>query len=177
MEQPQCVFCSIARKQTKSFMVYEDEHTAAFLDIMPRSRGMAIVIPKRHYRDFDEDEETSAKVFLSAEKVAHAVKLALNPLTVFISVYPSQIPHFHIKVYPAYENEVPLVENQPKQAQESELSGISQAISSILSSPQAGHPAQERPKAEEKPAEEKAEKKKPRSKEETYWIRRGLDIA
>ncbi len=176
MADQQCVFCAIAKRQINSFIVYEDEDSVAFLDIMPRSRGMVVVVPKKHYVDFAEDVDMSAKIFLSAERVAQAVRQVLNPLTVFISVIPSQIPHFHVKVYPAYENEVPLMEAQPKKAEESELASIAQAVSAAMPSVPA-QPRKEEAKVEEKPAEKKEEKKKGRTKEETYWIRRGLEIA
>lgn len=187
MDQQQCIFCSIAGKQVKSFVVYEDENSTAFLDIAPRSHGMTIVVPKKHYKDFDQDPEMSAKVFLSAEKVAVAIKQALSPIAVIFSTMPSQVQHFHVKVYPVYENEIPLIENQPKQVEEPELVNVAQAIASAMPSEQFVHqesvqPMEESPKVEMKKPEaakpeEKKEEKKKRTKEEEYWIRRGLEIA
>jgi histidine triad (HIT) family protein len=172
MYQDQCIFCSIINRQAKSFIVYEDEFSVAFLDIMPRSKGMTIVVPKNHYANFEDDMEMSAKVFLSAEKIAYAIKKSLNPITVFISVIPSQVQHFHIKIYPVYRDEIPLIENQPKEANESELLNIAQIISSSI-------PKQKVEEESKKPKIEKVEeeKKKARSKEETYWIRREIEIA
>ncbi len=177
MEQSQCIFCSIIKKLAKAFIVYEDEHSVGFLDIMPRSKGMVIVVPKQHFTDFEENVELAAKVFLSAEKVASKLKTVFKPLTIYFSVMPSQVPHFNVKVYPVYEKEVPLMENQPKKMEETELASIAQAIKSASEETGEEHEKQEEiPKEEEKPKEQDV-KKKSRSKEEEYWIRRGLEIA
>ncbi len=44
-----CAFCRIARGEEKAYVVYEDEHVIAFLDINPISEGHILVAPKRHY--------------------------------------------------------------------------------------------------------------------------------
>ena len=65
------------------------------------------------------------------------------------------------------------MENQPKQANEQELNTISNVLKTVLSN----KVVEEKPHAEEKPKDEKPVEKKKRSKEETYWIKRELDMA
>jgi len=43
-----CVFCKIVAGEIPARIVDEDEQTLAFMDIMPATRGHALVIPKRH---------------------------------------------------------------------------------------------------------------------------------
>lgn len=43
---PQNIFARILRGEIPSHRIYEDEHTLAFLDIMPRSPGHTLVVPK-----------------------------------------------------------------------------------------------------------------------------------
>src|SRR5260370_2552453 len=43
---PQNPFAKILRGEFPSYKVYEDDHILAFLDIMPRSSGHTLVIPK-----------------------------------------------------------------------------------------------------------------------------------
>jgi histidine triad (HIT) family protein len=149
-------------------IVYEDDNSVAFLDIAPRSTGMTIVASKQHYSFFDENIELSTKIFQSAQIVAQMIKQALNPLAIDFSVIPSQeVPHFHIRVYPVYEKEVPLVENQPKQVTGQELKEVAERIRSKNEVKQE--------KIEEPKVEEKEEPK--RSKEEIEWIKRQLEIA
>lgn len=132
MDTKTCIFCSITNKQTPAKIVYEDENSVAFLDINPRSTGMTIVSPKQHYNSFDENVDLSTKVFQSAEIVAEMIKQSLNPANIDFSIIPSkEVPHFHIRVYPVYENEIPLVENQPKKVTEEELNETARKIKSV----------------------------------------------
>lgn len=166
-----CVFCDIVSKKTKAFVVYEDLNTISFLDIMPRSTGMTLVVPKQHYTEFDENLESSTATFQASQIVAKMIKKSLNPITVDFSIIPSQeVPHFHIRVYPVYEKEIPLVENQPRQATEQELNDTANKIKSIHV---------EMPKREEPLPEVKEEKptESPRSKEDAYWIKRESEVA
>ena len=165
-----CVFCDIVSKKIKSFVVYEDLNSIAFLDIMPRSAGMTLVVPKQHYTEFDENLESSTATFQTAQMVGKMIKKALSPVTVDFSIIPSkEVPHFHIRVYPVYENEIPLVENQPKQIPEEELNEIANRIKSIHV---------EMPKVEALVHEAKEVKptEKSRSEEDTYWIKRESEV-
>jgi len=129
MEQGRCIFCGIIGKQVPARVVYEDEYSIAFLDVAPRSKGMTIVAPKQHYEDFDENFELSSKVMQSALIVAEKIKLALRPLAVNIAVMKSPaIKHFHIRLYPLYENEIPIAENQPISIEDNEMDDIANKI-------------------------------------------------
>ena len=165
-----CVFCDIVNKKTKAFVVYEDLNSIAFLDIMPRSTGMTLVVPKQHYMEFDENLESSTSTFQAAQIVAKKIKKALNPITIDFSIIPSkEVPHFHIRVYPVYENEIPLVENQSKQATEQELNDVAGKIASVhveLPKKDTNLPEVK----EQQPAETG------RSKEDVYWIKRESEV-
>ncbi|GAB1317632.1 Adenosine 5'-monophosphoramidase [Madurella fahalii] len=43
-----CIFCKIVKGEIPCFKLFESDKTLAFLDIMPLSRGHALVIPKFH---------------------------------------------------------------------------------------------------------------------------------
>lgn len=176
MEQRPCIFCGIARKQVPAKIVYEDENSVSFLDINPRSKGMCVVVPKQHYQDFDENFDVSFKVFQAALIVAEMIKQSLQPETVFMAMMKSEmVPHFHVKVYPAYKDQMPLMENQPMKATEEELAVIAEKMKAVRVEFK-----QEKPKEEvieERPEEEAVEKKSGRSKEEVDWIKRQMDLA
>lgn len=171
MEKP-CVFCQITNKQTLAKIIYEDDNSIAFLDRFPRSKGMTIIVPKQHYKDFDENFELSIKVFSSALIVAEMIKQALNPLSISFSVIESgEIPHFHIRIYPVYEDQIPLIENKPFETNDVELENIAGKIRGIKIK------FKEEKKKEEKVEETKEKKEeKPRTKEEIYWMKRSMDI-
>ncbi len=166
-----CIFCSIANKSLASRIVYEDATTIAFLDITPRSKGMCLVVPKKHIEDFSQDINLAKETFETALIVEQKIIKALKPLAVFIALLPSQVPHAHIRVYPVYEKEIPLIENKPIQTNDAELDDIARKLKSVN--------IEKQKKAEvvvEKPKEVKQEiVEKP--KEDTSWIKRYFEVA
>lgn len=165
----ECVFCGIVKKRIPSLIVFENEDALAFLDINPRSTGMTIVAPKKHYKEINEDFDSSNKTFEAAQIVAEMIKQSLNPKSIDFSIIPSQeVPHFHIRVYPVYENEIPLIENQPIKMTEEELKNIAVKIKSIKVELKKPEPIVEEPE-EEVP-------EKPRSEEEVKWIKRQMNL-
>ena len=164
-----CLFCAIAKKEIPAKVVYEDDNCLAILDINPRSTGMTLVIPKRHLKDFSENTSLSTKVFSSALIVAEKIRGALHPKDIGISILPSELQHFHIRIYPIYENEVPLMENQPKKVSENELNDIARKIIS------AGASLSE--KTENIPAKKhRKPKEKKKSKGDMFWIKRSMQL-
>ena len=69
-----CIFCNIAKKETQSDIVYEDQHSVAFTDINRQAPVHILVIPKKHIRSLaeikDEDLPVAGHLFDVANKVA-----------------------------------------------------------------------------------------------------------
>jgi len=124
----ECLFCKIAKKETNSYIIYEDDKFIAFLDVNPRSRGMCLVTPKQHVLCLEEDLEISKKMFELSIKISEAIKKALSPLAISIAYYPSPLSHIHLRIYPFFQDEIPLIENQPKTVSSEELNRIAEAI-------------------------------------------------
>lgn len=49
MKDGNCIFCKIAKKEIKAEIVAESNNFIAFLDIDPKAKGHALVIPKKHF--------------------------------------------------------------------------------------------------------------------------------
>lgn len=80
-----CIFCKIVRGEAKSWKVYEDEHTFAFLDINPATEYHTLVVPKRHCVNlFDVPGDTLQKVVSTVKKV--------------VSLYESKLGIRHVQV-------------------------------------------------------------------------------
>jgi len=175
----ECIFCKIIQGEIPSHKVYEDDDCVAFLDIMPRSKGMTIVVPKKHYMFFDDDFDTSSKVFNAALIVAEKIKKALEPLTVFFSVIQTQVPHFHVRVYPVYKDQIPLGENKPIQTNEGELNDLANKIKAIdvewKPEKRVVEIIKEVPV--EKEPEPKTEEEIEKEKEDEYWKKRDFEVA
>lgn len=106
-----CVFCKIVAKQIPATVVYEDEHTLAFMDIGQVNPGHVLVAVKRHAENiFALDEAQAAAAFRAAAKVSRAIRDAFSPGG--LSVYQANgkaaaqtVFHFHIHLVPRHEGD------------------------------------------------------------------------
>lgn len=110
---PDNVFAKILRGEIPSHKIHEDERCFAFLDIMPRSPGHALVIPKAPARNIlDVEPDDLAHVMKVAQKIAKAAMkvFAADGITVqqFSEAAGGQVVfHLHVHVMPRKDS-VPL---------------------------------------------------------------------
>lgn len=103
-----CVFCDIIARRAAAHIVYEDDATVAFMDIMPIHEGHTLVVPKTHVANvFEIDPEDAAAAMRTAVKVARAVKAAFgcDGVNIFQSNGPAAgqtVFHFHVHVLPRW---------------------------------------------------------------------------
>ncbi|MGA8260076.1 MAG: HIT family protein [Arenicellales bacterium] len=108
MSSDNCIFCKIVAGEIPCFKVYEDEHTLAFMDINPATRGHALVIPKEHSPNlFESPDAQLAAVAAAARKVGSAIQAALAPdgLNLVQANGPGaaqSVFHLHFHVLPRY---------------------------------------------------------------------------
>lgn len=107
------IFAKILRGEMPAVRIYENEHTLAFMDVMPQSPGHVLVIPKSPAENlFDLDLEAGAEVLRTTQLVAGAVKKALHADGIVLNQFNGPVAgqtvfHFHIHIVPRYED-VPL---------------------------------------------------------------------
>lgn len=103
-----CIFCKIARNETNSYKVYENEKVLAFLDIAPVNKGHTLVIPKEHFETIlDIPNDILKEVVLVVKIVAIALKKALNAdgISISINSYEAagqKVKHAHFHIIPRY---------------------------------------------------------------------------
>ena len=69
MPDDDCIFCKIVAGELPAEIVQEDEHTLAFMDINPWTRGHALVIPRRHSRNlYEVDDEDLCNASVAAKR-------------------------------------------------------------------------------------------------------------
>lgn len=106
---PENIFTKILRGEIPSIKVYEDEHTFAFMDIMPQGDGHTLVIPKAGSRNLlDAAPETLATLIASVQRIAQAVKAAFNADGVYVAQFnePASgqtVFHLHFHIIPRFE--------------------------------------------------------------------------
>ena len=100
-----CIFCKIAKKEIPSHVIYEDDEFIAFLDIMPNTRGQALVIPKEHLGGyaFDLQDDDYNQLMLASKKVAKLLDDKLNPKRTCLVIEGFDVDHVHVKLYPIKE--------------------------------------------------------------------------
>lgn len=106
---PDNIFSKILRGEIPCHAVFEDEHTLAFMDIMPQAEGHTLVIPKAPSRNiFDADPTTFMWLMPTVQKIARAVKRAFHAdgVRVFQFNEPAAgqtVFHLHFHVVPMKE--------------------------------------------------------------------------
>jgi histidine triad (HIT) family protein len=105
---PNNVFAKILRGEFPCYKVYEDEHVLAFLDIMPRSPGHTLVIPKAPARNIlDIKVEDYLHVARATHKIAAAAKKAFDGDGITIQQFNETaggqvVFHLHVHVMPRH---------------------------------------------------------------------------
>jgi histidine triad (HIT) family protein len=103
------IFAKILRGELPCYKVYENEHVLAFLDIMPRSMGHTLVIPKAPARNIlDISVEDFAHVARVTHRIAHAAMKAYAADGITVAQYsePSSgqvVYHLHMHVMPCFD--------------------------------------------------------------------------
>jgi histidine triad (HIT) family protein len=72
------VFAKILRGELPSYNIYEDDKALAFLDIMPRAPGHALVLPKAPARNILD---------VAPDDLAHVMKVAQKIAKVSVAVF------------------------------------------------------------------------------------------
>ena len=106
-----CLFCDIVAKKIPAYVVGEDEHAIAFLDIHPRAQGHTLVIPRAHAStiiDLPEGEVGPLFSFVRRMAVTLVEKLGAEGLTIGINhgkVSGQEVEHLHVHMVPRFRND------------------------------------------------------------------------
>lgn len=95
------IFSKIIDREIPAYIVAEDDHNIAILDINPLVAGHTLVIPKDpvdYY--FDLDEEAFSRLNLFARRVAKAIETVVPCLRVGVAVVGLEVPHTHVHLIP-----------------------------------------------------------------------------
>jgi histidine triad (HIT) family protein len=99
-----CLFCQIASGALAAPMVFEDDHSLAFLDHRPLFPGHCLVIPRRHFETMgDLPASQIGPLFATAQTLCLAMEEGLGSDGSFLAVnnrVSQSVPHLHIHVVP-----------------------------------------------------------------------------
>jgi histidine triad (HIT) family protein len=106
---PNNVFAKILRGEMPCEKIYEDEHTLAFMDIMPRADGHVLVIPKNPARNLlDADPQDLGRAMVAVQKLARAVKAGMKAEGITVQQFNESaggqvVFHLHFHILPRWE--------------------------------------------------------------------------
>ncbi|ANI77331.1 MULTISPECIES: HIT family protein [Sphingobium] len=102
-------FALILQGKIPSTKLYEDEHSYAFLDIQPQSKGHSLVISKwsKARNILEVEDEALAQVMATVKKVAIATRKALNPDGIHVAQFNGApagqtVYHLHFHIVPRW---------------------------------------------------------------------------
>ncbi|MGC1496059.1 MAG: HIT family protein [Sulfitobacter sp.] len=104
----QNIFAKILRGEIPSFKVYEDDETYCFMDIMPRSDGHCLVIPKTPCRNvLDASDAQLAAVMATVKKVANASMKVFAAEGITLQQFNEdaggqEVFHLHFHIHPRH---------------------------------------------------------------------------
>ena len=105
---PGNIFAKILRGEIPAHKVYEDEHTLAFMDVMPQADGHTLIVPKAPAENLFELEAAMAgAVMRTTQWVASGVRRAFNADGITLMQFNGAVAgqtvfHFHMHVIPRY---------------------------------------------------------------------------
>lgn len=105
------VFQKIIDRALPAEIVYEDEHTLAFLDAHPVHPGHTLVVPKKFARNLlDIDHDSYTAVMETVRTLAPVVRDAVEAegINVHINNEPAAgqvVFHFHVHIIPRYSDD------------------------------------------------------------------------
>jgi len=130
MAEDDCIFCKIVAGELPAEKVAEDDHTIAFMDINPWTRGHALVIPREHSRNLYEIEPADLDATMrAAQRLATRMRDSLdcdgvNLLNSCEAAAWQTVFHFHVHVIPRFDDDPLRLPGAPREPEEGELAGV-----------------------------------------------------
>ena len=130
MADEECIFCKIVTGELPSERVGEDEHTVAFMDLNPWTRGHALVVPREHSRNLYDIEPGSLRhTALAAQRLARRMRdrLSCDGVNLLNSCEPAAwqtVFHFHVHVIPRYDGDPLRLPGEPLSVESDELAEV-----------------------------------------------------
>ena len=101
-----CIFCKIVNGEIPGKVLYEDELVLVIMDVNPSVDGHCLIIPKKHFTDYQElDEEMILHIMEVAKKIGPEImeKMGSTALTLLINYgAEQQVKHFRLHLLPNF---------------------------------------------------------------------------
>lgn len=133
-----CIFCKILAHEVPSYVIYENDHILAFLDIFGATDGHVLVIHKRHEEKiFGYSAAELGELFGAVSRVSEALERAFETTILSIGINhgePDGVPHAHVHIMPRFRGDGGgIIQSLPgKKLQNKDFGKVASMISSKL---------------------------------------------
>ena len=134
MKKDDCIFCKLANGDIPTNTIYEDDTFRVFLDASPATKGHCLIVPKEHFDNLaDLDDTVAAKVLPLAKKIMKLLsdKLGWDGFNLVQNngeVAGQTVFHFHMHLIPRYKNDGQDINWKPGSPEKEVLEGILKEI-------------------------------------------------
>lgn len=134
---PENIFAKMLKGEIPCHKLYEDDDTLAFLDIMPRTEGHALVITKEPAADlFGITPQGLGKLMTVVQTLAPKIKQAVGADGVLIQQFNGAaagqtVFHLHVHIIPRKDG-FPMRAEGSKMAKPEELKATAEKIRAVL---------------------------------------------
>ena len=95
------LFSKIINREIPAYIIAEDEHHIAFLDVYPLVMGHVLCVPKQEVDYiFDLPDESLSALHIFSKKVANAIAKVVECKRIGTAVIGLEVPHAHIHLVP-----------------------------------------------------------------------------
>ena len=127
------IFTRIINREIPGFIVAEDEHHIAFLDINPLVKGHTLVVPKQETDYlYDLDDHSLSALHVFSKKVAGGLVRAIPCERIGVTVIGLEVPHCHIHLIPINNMEDMNFSRPKLSLSKDELSAIAEQIKTAI---------------------------------------------
>lgn len=134
MKKEDCIFCKLANGEIPTNSIYEDEDFKVILDASPATKGHALILPKEHFDNiYEVDDSIAAKIFPLAKKLATAMtkKLGCDGFNILQNngeAAGQTVFHLHVHLLPRYKDEKAILEWDHLEFSDEEMSEIRDSL-------------------------------------------------
>jgi histidine triad (HIT) family protein len=108
MENKDCIFCKIARKEISPLgngTFWEDDKYMAWLSPFPNTKGFSVIIPKKHLPSnaFENTDDDLKDLIIAVKKASKVLQSGLDDVGRIGMIFEGfGVDHLHAKLFPMH---------------------------------------------------------------------------
>lgn len=101
-----CIFCKIINKEISATIIEESKNFMAILDVNPKVKNHALILPKNHFENFLDFPIELGKELVEFSKKVIEIQTKTNPTKEFNLINNNGtkagqiVPHWHLHILP-----------------------------------------------------------------------------